>query len=98
MSDPQAERFRANPDTLATRVDDEIVLVHLKTDRIYVLNRTGARLWELLTTECDRTEIERRMLTEFDVTAAELTVQVDAMLASLAADALIDVSPLHDDD
>ena len=90
MSDPRPERFRATPDTLATRVGDEIVLVHLKTDRIYVLNRTGARLWELLTADCDRTEIELQMLAEFEATATELRAQIDAMLASLMADSLID--------
>ena len=29
-------------------VGDEVVLVHLRTNRIYTLNRTGARFWELL--------------------------------------------------
>jgi len=33
-----------SPDTVATRVGDEVVLVDLKTDRIYTLNRTAARI------------------------------------------------------
>ncbi len=65
-------RFRSSPDALATRVGDEIVLVDLKTDQIYSLNRTAARIWELLCADCDRAEVERRMLEEFDVTPAEL--------------------------
>ena len=62
-----AARFRTSPDALATRVGDEIVLVHTVTDQIYVLNRTGARVWELLCDELDRTEIESRLAGEFDV-------------------------------
>ena len=38
--------FAASADALATRVGDEIVLVDLKTDRVYSLNRTAARIWE----------------------------------------------------
>lgn len=82
-------RFHPSPDTIATRMGDEIVLVHLKTDRIYVLNRTGARLWELLAADCDRPEILRRMLTEFDVAPAELERELDRWLATLTADSLV---------
>jgi len=87
-----ASRFEPSPDTIATRVGEEIVLVHLKTDRIYVLNRTGTRLWELLLSDqCERTEILRRMLAEFDVAPAELERELDQWLASLTADSLIRV-------
>jgi hypothetical protein len=34
-----------NRDVVARRLKDEIVLVHLRTNRIYSLNRTGARFW-----------------------------------------------------
>jgi hypothetical protein len=89
VSDPRSGRFRPDPDTLATRVGDEIVLVHLKTDLVYVLNRTAARVWEHLSAGYDRAEIEHRMLAEYDVTAADLATQIDAMLASLVGDSLI---------
>lgn len=86
-----SSRFQTSPDTIATRVGDEIVLVHLKTDRIYVLNRTGARLWELLAADCERQEILRRMLAEFAVAPAELERELDGWLATLTADSLIRV-------
>jgi hypothetical protein len=84
-----ARRFRASPDALATRVGDEIVLVHTATDRIYVLNRTGARVWELLCGDLDRTEIESRLAEEFDVAHADLAAEVDSLLASLIESRLI---------
>lgn len=76
-------RFRASPDALATRVGDEIVLVHVGTDQIYVLNRTGARVWELLTADVDRARLTDRLLDEFDAPRAELTTEVDALIRSL---------------
>ena len=74
---------------VARRLDDETVLVHLRTNRIYTLNATAARLWELLEEGCDRTEIERRMGDEFDVDRAQLAEEIDRVLASLAAEGLV---------
>ena len=82
-------RFHPCPDVLATRAGEEVVLVDLKTDRIYSLNRTAARAWELLSADCDRAEVERRMLQEFDVTPAELTEAIDGLVLSLTRDGLL---------
>ena len=82
-------RFRSSPDALATRVGDEIVLVDLKTDRIYSLNRTAARIWELVCADCDRTEVERRMLEEFDVTPGQLAEAIDELVMSMTQDGLL---------
>jgi hypothetical protein len=82
-------RFHASPDALATRVGDEIVLVDLKTDRIYSLNRTAARIWELMCADCDRAEVERRMLEEFDVARGELAEAIDELVTSMTQDGLL---------
>jgi hypothetical protein len=71
------------------RLEGEIVLVNLKTNRIFALNRTGARLWELLEAGCDRSEISRRMQTEFDVDAAQLDQEIEALLSSLIDEELV---------
>jgi len=89
MTAPTSARFHASADTLATRVGDEIVLVHTGTDQIYVLNRTGARLWELLCANRDRAEIERQLLDEFEVAPALLASQVEELIASLLEGNLI---------
>lgn len=85
-------RFRSSADALATRVGDEIVLVNLKTDRIYSLNRTAARIWELLSAEGDRAEIERRLLEEFDVAPADLAEAIDEVITSMTRDGLLERS------
>jgi hypothetical protein len=82
-------RYSASPDALATRVGDEIVLVDLKTDRIYSLNRTAARIWELVCADCDRAEVERLMLEEFDVTPAELAEAIDDLVTEMTEGGLL---------
>lgn len=82
-------RFRASPDAVAQRLGDEVVLIHVKTDRIFVLNRTGARLWELLSSGLEWTAIQRRMLQEFDVTEDQLSSEVAPLVTSLKNERLI---------
>ena len=82
-------QLRPNPDVIAQRIGDKIALLHLKTDRFYELNRTGARLWELLSAGYDRARIQEQLLLEFDVDAAQLTDEIDAMLASLKDENLV---------
>jgi len=82
-------RFRSSPDALATRVGEEIVLVDLKTDRIYSLNRPAARIWDLMCADCDRIEVERRMLDEFEVTPDQLAEAIDGLVASMTQDGLL---------
>lgn len=83
-------RFRVSPEAIASRVTgDEIVLVQLETDHIYVLNRTAARIWDLLAAGCDRAEIERCLLAEFRVAEDVLAGQIDQLLRSLEDQQLI---------
>ena len=79
----------ANPDVAFQRVDDEVVLVHLKTNQIFALNSTGARFWELFAAGGDRDEIETTMLAEFDVEPATLRGEIDTLLAALAREDIV---------
>jgi hypothetical protein len=82
-------RFQPSPETVATRVGDEVVLVDLKTDRIFSLNRTAARIWELVCAECDRAEVERCMLEEFEVSREEVVAAIDELVVSMTQDGLL---------
>ena len=74
---------RTNPDVVARQVGGEVVLVNLKTNRIFTLNRTGSRFWELFEAGGDRAAIEAQMLNEFDVRRDELTREIDGLLEQL---------------
>ena len=81
--------MRPSEEVVARRLDEETVLVHLGTNRIFTLNATAARLWELLQEGHDCETIERRMRAEFDVDGAELAREIESVLESLRAEALI---------
>jgi hypothetical protein len=78
-----------HPDVVSRWVDEEAVLVHLKTNRIYSLNPTGARLWELIGAGNDREAAEAALIEEFDVEEGDLRKEVADMLEALAKEGLI---------
>lgn len=83
-------RFEPSPHVSAQRLDDEtMVLVHLQTDRIYELNRTGARLWELLENGHDSVQVRSVLLREFVVDEPVLDAEVARLLDELAAENLV---------
>jgi len=82
-------RLIVDPDVVAKRVGDAVALVQLRTNRIYTLNRTGARVWELVADGCGRDEIEQRLLEEFDVAEVQLHDEIEEAIATLLENELI---------
>jgi hypothetical protein len=78
-----------NPDVVSRRLGDEIVLVHLKTNRIFSLSPTGARFWELLSDGRARPDIEAELLREYDVSPEEVSAEIDSLVRTLEAEQLL---------
>ena len=75
--------FTPPSDLIARRVGDTMVLIRLNTNRIYELNATGARIWELLKDGMTRAQVVDTLSTEFDASRDEIQSAVDALLDSL---------------
>jgi hypothetical protein len=82
--------FRPSADAVTKRVGDEVVLVHLRTNRIYTLNRTGARFWELLDDGCDLEFAQEQLLREFDVSEDQLREEVRGLEGELVQRGLLE--------
>jgi hypothetical protein len=74
---------RPNPDVVFSRLGEQIVLFHSRTDRFYELNTTAARFWELLAAGRDSVPIREQMLEEFAVDPDQLVAEIDRLLAAL---------------
>jgi hypothetical protein len=85
----EGETLRPQPDVVSRRLDDRTVLVNLRTNRIFELNRTGARFWELLGEESSESQLVAGLLEEFDVPQEELEREVRALIDSLLEEGLI---------
>lgn len=81
---------RPSPDVIAQRIGEECVIVHLRTNRIYDLNRTAARFWELLVAGHSLEQIRRAMLDEYAVEPVQLEEEMDRILGFMRAQSLVE--------
>ena len=84
-----SSRYEPSAEVIAHPMGQEMILLHLETSRFFELNRTGARLWQLLAAGCRRGEIRDRLAAEFDVSGTDLDREIDRLLAQLIAEKLV---------
>lgn len=83
------QSVKPNPNVIARRLGDEVVLFHLDSDRFYELNGTAARFWELLSEQESSAQVYEAMLKEFNVGRDQLAAEADALIASLRQENLV---------
>jgi hypothetical protein len=66
-----------------------MVLVHLRTNSIFSLNPTAARVWELLETGCNRSDLLVQLEEEFEVGRDRLAREVDGLLSTFSREGLL---------
>jgi Coenzyme PQQ synthesis protein D (PqqD) len=81
--------LRQNPDVVARRLDNTAVLVNIATNRIFELNETGAKVWELLGEGVDTDGIVRRLVDEFDVEERQAADEVKNLIVQLQTEGLL---------
>lgn len=81
--------LRPNSDVVAKRLGQAAVLVHIQTNRIFELNETGARVWELLGQCLDADQIAHHLVDEFDVEASQAAEEVNNLVARLQTEGLL---------
>ncbi|MGI8873766.1 MAG: PqqD family protein [Egibacteraceae bacterium] len=84
-------RLQPADDVVGQKLGDEVVLVNLQTNRIFELNHTGARFWDLLQSETDRGRIEQQLGEEYDVAAEDLSDELDELVSQLAEEKLVNI-------
>jgi len=81
--------LRPSPDVIAKRLDETTVLVHIPTNRIFELNETGTRVWEMLDQGLDADRIARSLIDDFDVEAVQAVDEVNSLLLRLQNEGLL---------
>ena len=88
-----AVSIRRRPDVVARRVGETAVLVHLGSNRIYELNDTGARIWELTADGATIEGLVDRLEHEFEVDRGELASEVARIVDDLVREGLFEGRP-----
>jgi len=85
-------RLKPLPQVLARRMPGGTVLVHLESNRIFELNETGARVWELIGEGLERDQVVQCLVQEFAVDATRASTELDVLVADLEREGLLSTS------
>jgi len=92
-SQADARAVRPSPHVVARTIGEQAVLVHLQTNRIYELNATGTRIWQLVEAGADDAEVTQRLSAEFAVSAEVAQRDFKALLSDLEREGLLESAP-----
>jgi hypothetical protein len=81
--------LRPNPEVIAKRLDQTTVLVDISTGRIFELNETGTRIWELLGQGLDVEQIMQHLVSEFEVADSQAAEELKTLLSQLRDQGLV---------
>ena len=85
-----SRRVRQSADVVSSRMGDSGVLVHLQTNRIFEVNATGLRIWELAGNGRTLLDIKERLQREFEVEPERLETELMALVAELSREGMLD--------
>ena len=91
--EPPRGSLRQGRDAVSNRLGEGGVLVNLRTNRIFELNATGMRAWELIGEGHTQGEIERTLEQEFEVEGARVRTELATLIGDLAREGLVDADP-----
>lgn len=80
---------RPASDIIARQLGASAVLIRMRTSRIYELNETGARIWDLLKQHATRESAVEGILAEFQIDRADAEAAVDELIAMLRSEGLL---------
>lgn len=86
---PTGCRYVADPAVVAEVVDDQLILVQIRTGATFRLNQTGKTIWQLASTGTAEPDIVERLAAEFPIAQARLIEDTNLLLAALLRNQLL---------
>jgi hypothetical protein len=86
-----ADKYMVNTTAVSHRFGDDVVLVHPETDRVFLLNLTSARIWELLCQNNQQDTIERILFNEFYGQPDQIKEDIVRIISELQAEKFINI-------
>lgn len=76
-------KLTINDKLLSTEIDNELVLMSIDTGKYFGLNTVGSRVWELLKTPIEVTDLLNRLQEEFNVGKEQCETEVMSLLQKM---------------
>ena len=78
-----AAKYTRNPNLVAARVDDDIIMMNVESGQYLSINSLGGRIWELLEGHVSIQQITETICDEYEVSEAVCRADVEAFLKQL---------------
>jgi hypothetical protein len=85
-------KFNISDDVIHQPVQEEVVLLNLKSQQYYSLDDVGSRMWNLLLEHRDIDIVSSILLREYKVDSDRLRTDVEALVAQLAQAGILVIS------
>jgi hypothetical protein len=89
MAERDQQRFEVDGDVLYQPVEDEVVLLNLKSQQYYGLDAIGARIWQLLVETGNVDTVADRLCEEYDADRSRVLHDVESMVQDFCAAGLV---------
>jgi coenzyme PQQ synthesis protein D (PqqD) len=86
-------KLQRNSSLVATKIDQEIVMLSIENGAYYGLAKTGGRIWELLSESRTIREICDHLQTEYNIDRETCEKQTLSFLWGLVQERLVDIVP-----
>lgn len=83
--------IKRNNEVFASEIDEEVVMMNLKTGKYYGMDAIGSRIWELIEEKIQVKKVIETLLEEYDVSEEQCRKDVLAFFDELNAQNLVDV-------
>ena len=93
MSLTPESQLRPVAQVVAADLDEEVILLDLRSKQYYGLNETGARIWQLILEGSSVSAIAAALADEYDVSSEEAHAAVTELCSELLAADLITIVP-----
>jgi hypothetical protein len=91
MATLSTKRLAVPPDVLINVLDGESVLLNVKTESYYGLDKVGTRMWQVLTSSESIQAASETLLREYDVDREVLQEHLGELVQQLVDQGLLDV-------
>ena len=92
-----SDSIRINPDVVFQTMEDELVLLNMKTERYFGLDEVGADFWQIANRTTCLDQIVEELHTLYSVEKEQLATDINALVKKLVANNLIEIVPEHTD-
>jgi len=92
----ETKKITISKDALSQEVNGETVILDLKSESYFGLDKVGTRIWQLLQEHNDTQLVLETMLNEYDVDSARLKSDMDELLEKLSEAGLVNLVPTEE--